>query len=112
MAEALRALVASFADMPDEVATRVLPIGAPAAGSPDALVALLEEVLYVVDVFGMVPVRFHLSTAEDGAVGGDMEVVPLATVTITSAVPTVVSHRDTTMNEDGGSWRCRAVVGD
>ncbi len=111
IAEALRALVETFADVPDEVATRVLPIGAGASESPDALVGLLEEVIYVVDVFGMVPVRFHLGIADDGAVGGDMEVVPLQRVKLNGPVPVEVSHRDTSMHRRGGGWRCQAVVG-
>ncbi len=42
--------------------------------------SLLEEVVYVVDALGVVPVRYHLVEAEVGSFAGDMEEVPTSEV--------------------------------
>ena len=42
--------------------------------------SLLEEVVYVVDALGVVPVRYHLVEAEVGNFAGDMEEVPTSEV--------------------------------
>ncbi len=110
LVEALSGLIETFADVPDEAIQYLLPIGASGEDPQGELLALLEEVIYVVDVFGVVPTRFHLAVADDGAVSGDMEVVPVNRVTLTGPAPKSVEHHDLSMTEHLGWWNCRAVV--
>lgn len=110
VAEALCALVETFCEVQDPVTTEVLPLAAPSGGAADALVSLLEEVIYVVDALGVVPVRFHLFEAEDGGLVGDMEVVPASQVDLVGAVPKAVSYHALEMVPYDGGWRCQVLV--
>lgn len=110
LVEALSGLVETFADVPDEAIQYLLPIGASGEDPQDELLALLEEVIYVVDVFGVVPTHFHLAVTDDGAVSGDMEVVPVNRVTLTGPPPRSVEHHELSITEHVGQWNCRAVV--
>jgi len=109
LTEALEALVEEFADVTDAVCTKVLPLRA-GAGAEDALVSLLEDVIYTVDVFSVVPVRFHLGEAADGTIAGDMEVVPLEEVRVAGPAPKAVSYHGLTISGEGGVWRCRVLI--
>ena len=110
LTEALLALVDTFAEVYDSVTTEVLPLATSARGAEDALVSLLEEVIYVVDALGVVPVRFHLAEAEDGGLAGDMEVVPASRVDLVGPVPKAVSYHALEAAPFDGGWRCRALV--
>ncbi len=109
LTEALLALVETFAEVRDLATTEVLPLGA-VSGPQDALVSLLEEVIYVVDALGVVPVRFHLAEAEDGSLAGDMEVVPASEVELVGPVPKGVSYHALEIAPWDGGWRCRVLV--
>ncbi|HXQ76197.1 MAG TPA: archease [Acidimicrobiales bacterium] len=111
LAEAVGALVSVFADLRDTATTTTLPIVLEPAPTPDLLVGLLEEVIDTVDVFGKVPVHVHLAEAEDGGMAGDLEVVEVAEVVLVGPVPKAVSWHGLEVGEDGGTWRCRVVVG-
>ncbi len=110
LTQALLALVDTFAEVHDSVTTEVLPLATPASGAEDALVSLLEEVIYLVDALGVVPIRFHLAEAEDGGLAGDMEVVPASRVDLVGPVPKGVSYHALQAAPFGGGWRCRALV--
>lgn len=110
LTEALAALVESFADVPDAVVVRVLPLATAPGGAEDALVSLLEDVIYAVDAFGVVPVRFHLAETEEGGIAGDMEVVAGDGVDIVGPVPKGVSYHGLSVAPVQGSWRCRVLV--
>ncbi len=109
LTEAMTALVETFARVDDACTSRPLPL---AAGGPDVdvLASLLEEVIFVADVFGVVPVQFHLADAEDGGVAGDMQVVAAEDVRLCGPVPTSVSFHGLDIHADGGTWWCRAAV--
>lgn len=108
--EALAGLVESFVEVPDAAATRTLPLAAAPGGAEDALVSLFEDVIYAVDVFGVVPVRFHLGETEDGGIAGDMEVVTSDQLDIVGPVPKGVSYHGLSAAPVEGSWRCRVLV--
>ena len=110
LSEALLALVEIFAEVPDQATADVLALGASAGGAQDVLVSLLEEVIYVVDALGVVPVRFHLAEAEDGSLAGDMEVVPTSDVELVGPVPKAVSYHALEIAPSDGGWRCRVLV--
>lgn len=108
--EALCALVEAFAVVPDPAATEVVPLSASAAGAEDALVSLLEEVIFVVDALGVVPVRFHVAEADDGGLVGDMEVVPASQVELVGPVPKAVSYHALEIAPRDGEWWCQVLV--
>ncbi|HYA69555.1 MAG TPA: archease [Acidimicrobiales bacterium] len=110
LAESVGGLVAIFAAIPDAAATTSLPVVLEAAPGPDLVVALLEEVIDTIDVFGKVPVHVHLAEAEDGSVAGDLEVVDIAGLRRTGPVPRAASWHGLEFGESGGTWRCRVVV--
>ena len=110
LTEALLALVEVFADVGDTAAVDVLPLSAGPESDRDLLVSLLEEVIFVVGVFGVVPMRFHLAETEDGVLAGDMEVVPAGAVEQVGPVPKAISYHGLEIGENGGEWRCRVVV--
>ena len=110
LSEALQGLVDVFAEVSDPPVLRSLPLAVTADSDPDMLLQLLQEVIYVVDVFGVVPVRFHLAEAEEGGVAGDMDVVAAREATLVGPVPKGVSRSGLEMAADGGRWHCQAVV--
>ena len=110
LTEALEALVAEFADVTNVAGDEVLPLRAGPERAQDLLVSLLEDVIYTVDVFSVVPVRFQLSEAADGAISGDMEVVHVEKVRITGPAPKAVSYHGLSMSVHEGGWRCRALI--
>ena len=110
LTEALEGLVESFAQIEDAPVTKSLPLAAVPAGARDEVVILFEDVIYALDVFGVVPVRFHLSEAEDGGVAGEMDVVRAEAVSLVGPVPKGVSYHGLSMDEGEGGWRCRVLV--
>lgn len=108
--EALQALVEEFAEVREEPSSRTLPLTATEGVGQDALVQLLEEVIFAVDVFSVVPIRFHLAGTEDGGVAGDMEVVPAARAAMVGPVPRGISHHNLSMIHDDGCWRCHISI--
>ena len=110
LAEAMAGLVAVFAEPVETATTRTVPVSAGPGPGSDLLVSLLEEVIYVTDVLGVVPVRFHLAETEDGGVAGDMEVVEAGDAVLVGPVPKVLSYNSLELSEHDGTWRCRVVV--
>lgn len=108
--EALLALVETFAEAGDPATTETLPLATSATGGKDALVSLLEEVIFVVDALGVVPVRFHLADTTDGGLAGDMEVVSATRLALVGSVPKAVSYHALEMAPVEGGWRCHVVV--
>lgn len=108
--QALIALVEEFAVVTDSPSPTVLPVAVSPTGPEDELVALLEEVIYTVDVLSMVPVRFHLAATQDGGLAGDMEVVPLEGVVATGPAPKGVSYHDLSVREGDRGWRCHVLI--
>lgn len=110
LAEALEALVGAFAVVPDSATTRVWPLVETAPGAEDELISLFEDVIDALDVFGVVPARFHLAETEDGGIAGDMEVVPAGQVRMVGPAPKGVSSHGLSMAHVDGEWRCHALV--
>jgi len=108
--EALSGLVESFAEVPDTPTVRLVPLAAAAGAPEDVLVSLLEDVIYALDVFSVVPVRFHLAKTESGGLAGDMEVVPADQVEVIGPVPKAVSYHGLSIGPLRGGWRCHVLI--
>ena len=92
-----------FAEVSDTATTTTLPVVLEPAPTPDLLVGLLEEVIYIVDVFGKVPAHVHLAESEGGGMAGDLGVVEVADVVLIGSVPKAVSWHGLEIGEDGGN---------
>ena len=110
LVEALKALVEVFAEPGEGAASFVEALSVDAAPDAEVLVALFEEVIYLADVLAVVPVKFDLAETEGGGVAGRIEVVPATATEPVGPVPKAVSYHDLQVVQEGGAWRCRAVV--
>lgn len=108
--EAALALVDSFAHVEEVPVTELHPVDLEPDGEEGLLVSLLEEIIYVVDVRGGVPVRVTLGETERGGVAGSLDVAPPGAVEIHGSLPKGVSFTDIAFERTGGLWRCRATI--
>lgn len=109
-AEAVRALVASFAEVThaQPVDRRLVDFG-PAADE-DLLVDLLEEVIYLLDARGLVAIRAELRDSEDGGLHGQLELAEVSSVQASGAVPKAVTYHALEVEAGAAGWRCRVTI--
>ncbi|MFA5891772.1 MAG: archease [Actinomycetota bacterium] len=110
MEEAVRGLVEAFADVSDVSATEPLPVSIDPGQDDEMFVALLEEAVYIVDVFGSVPVGVTVEETEMGGLAGFFDVAPAARVRVVGAVPKAVSRSGLAVACDADGWKCRATI--
>lgn len=111
VAEAVRALIASFADIPgDIVPSGTHPIRLEPGPADERLVGVLEEVLYLLDARDEVPIRVDVVEADDGGLTSVFETVPLAAVTASGAGPKAISYGDLAIERTANGWRCVVTV--
>jgi SHS2 domain-containing protein len=108
--EAVRGLVRSFADIDDVRPTDRVAVMVGAAGDEEVLVSLLEEVIYVVEVLGKVPVGVDLDEQADGGVRGFFETFPAERLEATGSVPKGVSRSDLEFRRRDRRWSCHALL--
>lgn len=107
--QAVMALVSSFVDARLAGGRVTIPFRVEARSGEEQLVALLEEILYLLDTRGVVPVGARLRVDDEG-VFGELDVVP-ADVELVGAVPKGVSRHALELRPvDGRGWCCRAVI--
>jgi SHS2 domain-containing protein len=111
LAEAVRALAASFVEWTGTPTTSPLAVDLPAAPSDaDLLVALLEEVIYAVDVLGVVPIDAHLAP-DGGAITGTFDAAALAALVAVGSAPKAITRHGLWFGQDDdGAWRCSVTV--
>jgi SHS2 domain-containing protein len=81
------------------------------AGPPDtALLALLEEVVFVLDTSTAVPVGAAVRPAADGSLDVVLRLVAPADVEFTGAVPKAVSRSGLSVERRAGGVRCTVLV--
>lgn len=110
LAEAVAGLVDGFADCSDVASTTTVPVSFAAPADDDLLVAVLEEVIYLLDVLGSVVVTASLSATEDGGVAGFFELAELAEVTEIGPTPKGISRQGLALRADIGGWAASATV--
>lgn len=109
-AEVAQAMVDVFAETTGAEATEPLPVSIAAGPDDEMLVALLEEVIFVAEVFAKVPVDIRLEETEEGGLAGFLDVAPVAEVSFTGAAPKAVSRSGLDVIRDGRRWVCRATI--
>jgi SHS2 domain-containing protein len=108
--EAVLGLVGAFVDVRGLAPDSHVRLTLEPAEDEEILVALLDEVVYVLDALDAVPVTVSLDEHVDGGVSGWFETVPAASVTITGAVPKGVSRSELHFSRERGRWRCRVEI--
>ena len=110
VAEALRGLIASFADISDVQPARVLERPIIASSDADLLASAADEVIYILDVEGEIPVSVQVRPVSEGTV----VVLALARAElaeITGAVPKAVSFHGLRCEPDAtGRWSASMTI--
>ena len=110
LAEAVRGLVAVFADTGGAVASRSVAFTLGPAGDEELLVRLLEEVIYLVEVDGVVPVDAHVEPTADGGLRGRFGVTPLEPAMVIGPAPKAVAWHQLSFAPGHSGWVCRVMV--
>jgi SHS2 domain-containing protein len=108
--QAALGLVESFLDVRSAVASESVITDLPAMDDVELLITVLEEVIYVVDAKGMVPVAASLREERTGGFRAVFDVVPLDDVTSIGPVPKGIARHAMHFGEDDGSWSCHVIV--
>ncbi len=105
IAEAVRGLVESFADVGRSGCRRATECHLAAHSDADLLAAAVEEVIYGLDTDGEIPADVEVSRAADGGIDLRLRVVDAAAVEIVGAAPKAASLSGLTCAPDpSGGW--------
>ncbi|AVH56507.1 MULTISPECIES: archease [Streptomyces] len=107
--EAVRGMVGSFADVSAARATSVVRLRLDRDSDDDLLTALLDEVVFRLDVHGHVPVDVGAESVE-GGLDVRLEVADLAEVEVIGAAPKGVSWQDLRIGPDPYGWSCAVTI--
>ncbi|MEV5319963.1 archease [Streptomyces sp. NPDC052687] len=107
--EAVRGLVECFADVTGARPSGVSRARLPDEGDEELLAALLDEVVYRLEVRGEVPVDVAAGSAE-GALDVRFTMADLDSVEITGAVPKAVAWHELRIRPDAYGWSCTVTV--
>ncbi|MGP3910555.1 archease [Nonomuraea sp. 10N515B] len=105
LAEAVRGLVESFADIRDAPPGHGVDLTVTAQTDEDLLVEVLQEVIYQIEVHGRLVVD-----VSPGAAGLRLSTVPAESVEQVGAMPKAVTAHDVRFGETDGTWRAHVVV--
>ena len=110
LAEAVRGLVAVFADTAGIVASRSVAFTLGPAGDEELLVRLLEEVIFLVEVDGVVPVGAQVEPTPDGRLRGRFDLAPVEPAMVIGPVPKAVAWHQLSFAPGQTGWVCRATI--
>ena len=110
IAEAVRSLVDTFADTsavrPEHTAEVTVPPGSDA----DMLLAVLDEVIYRLEVDGELALGADAAAAHDGGLRVRLSLGDAARAEETGAVPKAVSLHDLRFTGDPSGWSCGVTI--
>jgi SHS2 domain-containing protein len=107
---AVRAFVSTFANVVGAEVTDSVEKWFAEPTDEDLLVAVLEQVIYLVEVSGVVPGTVDLADENDGRVAGSFGVVALEAVEICGPAPKAIALSDLQFEEGNDEWRCRVTI--
>lgn len=109
LAEAAAALVAGFADVTGVAARTTRTARLPGTTDEDVLLALLDEIVYLLDTEDAVPLRAEV-TGAPGDASVRLDLAPLERVEVTGAAPKAVSLHGLRFERVADGWCCAATV--
>jgi SHS2 domain-containing protein len=109
LAEAVTGLVASFVDTTGAHAVRTATVDLTADSDADALVEVLDEVIYLLDTQGTVPIDTDVVPGPAGP-GMRLHLAPVADVGTTGAVPKAVTLHDLRFDRLDRGWFCAVTI--
>ena len=107
--QAVLGTVESFLDISSARPHRSLSRRLTAGSDDDLLVAVLEEVIFLLDTVGEAPVDLDLKGA-GGAAEVNFAMVDARTLPQVGAVPKAVSLNDLRLSHDDHGWRCLVTL--
>jgi SHS2 domain-containing protein len=111
IAEAVRGLVESFADISEATRRRAIKRHLDAGSDADLLAAAVEEVIYHLDTDGTIPAGVEASRADDGGIDLTLRVVDAAAAEIIGAAPKAASLSGLACAPDAsGRWSCAVTI--
>jgi SHS2 domain-containing protein len=111
VAEAVRGLAGSFAELPPTGPRRTEERRLPPAADPDLLVAALDEVVYLLDAAGEIPASVTIAPAPDGGLIMALSLAPAGDAELVGAVPKAVSWHELRFSADAaGRWSASVTV--
>ncbi|MGP4026026.1 archease [Actinomadura sp. 3N407] len=112
VAEAVRGLVGSFADIAGVRPLRTIRLDVPPDADADMLVTVLDEVIYRLEVGGEIVLDTEITGAAGGGLAARLEVGDAAEATAVGAVPKAVSLHDLRFGGDpgNGGWSCAVTI--
>lgn len=108
LAQAVRALVASFTDPNTLVPRQAVTASFEPRSDDDLLIDVLNESLYLAEDLQRVPVDIELQDRPDGTVLIHFAVVPDAR--LHAAIPAAALPFGAWLRQECGGWRCRAQL--
>ncbi|WP_181808734.1 archease [Streptomyces shenzhenensis] len=109
IAEAVRGMVGSFAELPADASHRTRECVVAAEDDGRLLVAVLEEVVYRMDVADEIPVDVTVTPEPDG-VRVRFTMADSSAATQTGAVPKAVALHGLRLAQDAHGWACRVTL--
>jgi len=113
IAEAVQALVESFADVHAATPRESVMLTVDEATDEDLLVRVLNDVIYQLEVHGRVPVEISIAESPDGTEGrADVRFAAARAdeARLVGALPKAVSLHELRFAPSGGLWRCHVTV--
>lgn len=109
LAEAVSGLVESFADLSRARAVDTVASDLPATDDGDRLMVALDEVIYLLDTQGLVPLTADVDIGPQ-TLRLTMAVASIADAELIGAAPKAVSLSGLECKRTGNEWRCRATI--
>jgi SHS2 domain-containing protein len=106
LAEAVAGLVASFVDTTGAHPVRTATVDLTADSDADTLVEVLDEVIYLLDTQGDVPIDTEVGPGS----AMQLYLTPVAGVRATGAAPKAVTLHDLRFERTGGGWSCAVTI--
>jgi SHS2 domain-containing protein len=112
IAEAVLGLVESFADVSGARPDRCVTVSVPEGPAEDMLLAVLDEVIYRLDVHGEVPVDVEADSTDMAEEGLGMRLAMAGTEAVepVGAAPKGVSLHGLRFTVGPGGWACTVMV--
>jgi len=109
VAEAVAGMVGSFADVSGSRPGETVRVRVDRETDEDLLVAVLDEVIYLLDTRGLVPVGTEV-VALDGGLAVRFAMTGAEGVPLVGAVPKAVSLHGLRFDQRGDGWSCAVTL--